>query len=156
MILLLVLFLSLNNTISDITLREMYKTSTVNEETCKELFELLKKDNELNHSSTKLAFYGGTLSLMAFYSNNPIEKLKYSIEADKILDRSILLDPINFDGRSLRILYNAKVPSFLSDHNELNEDLVIFNSLVGDTQNHTLYNQWIISIINQIPSNSKL
>ena len=156
MILVFILLLSTNNFLTDVGIREMYKASTNNEETCKELFELLKEDNKLNSSPTKLAFYGGTLSLMAFYSNNPIEKIMYSNEANKVLDRSVELNPQNFDARSLRILYNANVPSILSNNGELNEDILLFNSLIRIPQNYTLYNEWMISIINEILSKSKL
>ena len=155
MILLFILLLSTNNTIIDVSIREMYKASTTNEEICKELFELLKEDNKLNSSPTKLAFYGGTLSLMAFYSNNPIEKIMYSNEANKVLDRSVELDPQNFDARSLRILYNANVPSILSNNGELNEDILLFDSLIRIPQNYTLYNEWMISNINEILSEPK-
>ena len=75
MMVLFILLLFANNAISDLSVREMYKASTKDEETCLELLELLKEDDELNSSPTKLAFYGGTLTLMAFYSNNPIDKL---------------------------------------------------------------------------------
>ena len=156
MILLFILLLSTNNTIIDVSIREMYKASTNNKEICKELFELLKEENKLNSSPTKLAFYGGTLSLMAFYSDNPIEKIMYSNEANKVLDNSVELDPQNFDAISLRILYNANVPSILSNHDELNEDILLFNSMIGLPQNYTLYNEWMISIINEILSKSKL
>ena len=77
-------------------------------------------------------------------------------EANKILDNSVKLDPQNFDARSLRILYNANVPSILSNHDELNEDILLFNSMIGLPQNYTLYNEWMISIINEILSESKL
>lgn len=156
MILVFILLLSTNNFLTDVGIREMYKASTNNEETCKELFELLKEDNKLNSSPTKLAFYGGTLSLMAFYSDNPIEKIMYSNEANKVLDRSVELDPQNFDAISLRILYNANVPSILSNHDELNKDILLFYSLIKIPQNYTLYNEWMISIINEILSKSKL
>ena len=155
MILLVILLISTYNSITDIAIREMYKASTNNEEICKELFELLKEENKLNSSPTKLAFYGGTLSLMAFYSNNPIEKIMYSNEANKVLDRSVELDPQNFDARSLRILYNANVPSILSNNGELNEDILLFNSLIRIPQNYTLYNEWMISNINEILSEPK-
>ena len=141
---------------TDVSVREMYKASTNNEETCKELFELLKEDNKLNSSPTKLAFYGGTLTLMALYSDNPIDKLIYSREANKALDRSIKLDPQNFDSRSLRILYNANVPIILSDHTELKEDIILFNSLITSSRKYSVYNEWMISIINEILSKSKL
>lgn len=156
MILVFILLFSTNNLLTDVGIREMYKASTNNEETCKELFELLKEDNKLNSSPTKLAFYGGTLSLMAFYSDNPIEKIMYSNEANKVLDRSVELDPQNFDAISLRILYNANVPSILSNHDELNKDILLFYSLIKIPQNYTLYNEWMISIINEILSKSKL
>ena len=156
MILVFILLFSTNNSLTDVGIREMYKASTNNEETCKELFELLKEDNKLNSSPTKLAFYGGTLSLMAFYSDNPIEKIMYSNEANKVLDRSVELDPQNFDAISLRILYNANVPSILSNHDELNKDILLFYSLIKIPQNYTLYNEWMISIINKILSKSKL
>ena len=61
-----ILLIFTNNSITDEAIREMYKASTNNKEICKELFELLKEENKLNSSPTKLAFYGGTLSLMAF------------------------------------------------------------------------------------------
>ena len=141
---------------TDVSVREMYKASTEDEVICIKLFELLKKDDELNYSPTKLAFYGGTLTLMALYSDNPIDKLIYSREANKALDRSIKLDPENFDGRSLRILYNANVPIILSDHTELKEDIILFNSLIGSSRNYSVYNEWMISIINEILSKSKL
>ena len=156
MILVFILLLSTNNFLTDVGIREMYKASTNNEETCKELFELLKEDNKLNSSPTKLAFYGGTLSLMAFYSDNPIEKIMYSNEANKVLDRSVELDPQNFDAISLRILYNANVPIILSDHTELKEDIILFNSLISSSQKYSVYNEWMISIINEILSKSKL
>ena len=93
---------------------------------------------------------------MALYSDNPIDKLIYSREANKALDRSIKLDPENFDGRSLRILYNANVPIILSDHTELKEDIILFNSLISSSQKYSVYNEWMISIINEILSKSKL
>ena len=155
MILVFILLIFTNNSITDEAIREMYKASTNNKEICKELFELLKEENKLNSSPTKLAFYGGTLSLMAFYSDNPIEKIMYSNEANKVLDRSVELDPQNFDARSLRILYNANVPSILSNNGELNEDILLFNSLIRIPQNYTLYNEWMISTINEILSESK-
>ena len=92
---------------------------------------------------------------MAFYSDNPIEKIMYSNEANKVLDRSVELDPQNFDARSLRILYNANVPSILSNNGELNEDILLFNSLIRIPQNYTLYNEWMISNINEILSEPK-
>ena len=156
MILFFILLLSINSTMTDVSVREMYKASTEDEVICIKLFELLKKDDELNSSPTKLAFYGGTLTLMAFYSNNPIDKLIYSRKANKALDRSVKLDPQSFDGRSLRILYNANVPIFLSDHDELKEDILLFNSLIRSPQDYSIYNQWMISIINETLSKSKL
>ena len=80
----------------------------------------------------------------------------YSNEANKVLDRSVELDPQNFDAISLRILYNANVPSILSNHDELNKDILLFYSLIKIPQNYTLYNEWMISIINEILSKSKL
>ena len=79
----------------------------------------------------------------------------YSNEANKVLDRSVELDPQNFDARSLRILYNANVPSILSNNGELNEDILLFNSLIRIPQNYTLYNEWMISNINEILSEPK-
>ena len=156
MILFFILLLSINSTMADVSVREMYKASTEDEVICIKLFELLKKDDELNYSPTKLAFYGGTLTLMALYSDNPIDKLTYSRQANKALDRSIKLDPENFDGRSLRILYNANVPIILSDHTELKEDIILFNSLISSSRKYSVYNEWMISIINEILSKSKL
>ena len=141
---------------TDVSVREMYKASTEDEVICIKLFELLKKDDELNYSPTKLAFYGGTLTLMALNSDNPIDKLIYSRQANKALDRSIKLDPQNFDSRSLRILYNANVPIILSDHIELKEDIILFNSLISSSRKYSVYNEWMISIINEILSKSKL
>ena len=156
MILFFILLLSINSTMTDVSVRELYKASTEDEVTCIKLFELLKKDDELNSSPTKLAFYGGTLTLMALYSDNPIDKLMYSRQANKALDRSVKLDPQNFDGRSLRILYNANVPIILSDHTELKEDIILFNSLISSSRKYSVYNEWMISIINEILSKSKL
>ena len=45
MILVFILLIFTNNSITDIAIREMYKASTNNEEICKELFELLKEEN---------------------------------------------------------------------------------------------------------------
>ena len=141
---------------TDVSVREMYKASTEDEVICIKLFELLKKDDELNYSPTKLAFFGGTLTLMALYSDNQIDKLIYSRQANKALDRSVKLDPQNFDSRSLRILYNANVPIILSDHTELKEDIILFNSLISSSRKYSVYNEWMISIINEILSKSKL
>ena len=72
MILFLILF-SHNNLIDDVTIREMYQEATRNEETCETLYELLKNDSSRNLSSSKLAFYGATLTLMANFSKNPVK-----------------------------------------------------------------------------------
>ena len=149
MILFLILF-SHNNLIDDVTIREMYQEATRNEETCETLYELLKNDSSRNLSSSRLAFYGATLTLMANFSKNPVKKMMYSKQADYILDQSVIMDPKNFDARTLRILFNAKAPSILSNNSELKEDLYVFDQLKNDSTNFAKYNKWIISIINDV------
>ena len=97
-----------NNLIDYTNIREMYKKATRNEETCEALYELLKNDVSKNSSSSKSDFYGATLTLMANFSKNPVKKIMYSKQADYILDQSVIMDPKNFDARTLRILFNAK------------------------------------------------
>ena len=46
MMVLFILLLFANNTISDLSVREMYKASTKDEETCLELLEQLKEDGQ--------------------------------------------------------------------------------------------------------------
>ncbi len=149
MILFLILF-SYNNLIDDVTIREMYQEATGNEETCETLYELLKNDSSRNLSSSKLAFYGATLTLMANFSKNPVKKMMYGKQADYILDQSVIMDPKNFDARTLRILFNAKAPSIISNNRELKEDLYVFDQLKNDSTNFAKYNKWIISIINDV------
>jgi len=149
MILFLILF-SHNNLIDDVTIREMYQEATRNEETCETLYELLKNDSSRNLSSSKLAFYGATLTLMANFSKNPVKKMMYGKQADYILDQSVIMDPKNFDARTLRILFNAKAPSIISNNRELKEDLYVFDQLKNDSTNFAKYNKWIISIINDV------
>ena len=149
MILFLILF-SHNNLIDDVTIREMYQEATRNEETCETLYELLKNDSSRNLSSSRLAFYGATLTLMANFSKNPVKKMMYGKQADYILDQSVIMDPKNFDSRTLRILFNAKAPSIISNNRELKEDLYVFDQLKKDSTNFAKYNKWIISIINDV------
>ena len=149
MILFLILF-SYNNLIDDVTIREMYQEATRNEETCETLYELLKNDSSRNLSSSRLAFYGATLTLMANFSKNPVKKMMYGKQADYILDQSVIMDPKNFDSRTLRILFNAKAPSIISNNRELKEDLYVFDQLKNDSTNFAKYNKWIISIINDV------
>ena len=149
MILFLILFTH-NNLIDDVTIREMYQEATRNEETCETLYELLKNDSSRNLSSSKLAFYGATLTLMANFSKNPVKKMMYGKQADYILDQSVIMDPKNFDARTLRILFNAKAPSIISNNRELKEDLYVFDQLKKDSTNFAKYNKWIISIINDV------
>jgi hypothetical protein len=149
MILFLILFTH-NNLIDDVTIREMYQEATRNEETCETLYELLKNDSSRNLSSSRLAFYGATLTLMANFSKNPVKKMMYGKQADYILDQSVIMDPKNFDARTLRILFNAKAPSILSNNRELKEDLYVFDQLKNDSTNFAKYNKWIISIINDV------
>ena len=149
MILFLILF-SYNNLIDDVTIREMYQEATGNEETCETLYELLKNDSSRNLSSSRLAFYGATLTLMANFSKNPVKKMMYGKQADYILDQSVIMDPKNFDARTLRILFNAKAPSIISNNRELKEDLYVFDQLKNDSTNFAKYNKWIISIINDV------
>ena len=149
MILFLILF-SYNNLIDDVTIREMYQEATGNEETCETLYELLKNDSSRNLSSSRLAFYGATLTLMANFSKNPVKKMMYGKQADYILDQSVIMDPKNFDARTLRILFNAKAPSIISNNRELKEDLYVFDQLKKDSTNFAKYNKWIISIINDV------
>ena len=132
------------------TIREMYQEATGNEETCETLYELLKNDSSRNLSSSKLAFYGATLTLMANFSKNPVKKMMYGKQADYILDQSVIMDPKNFDARTLRILFNAKAPSIISNNRELKEDLYVFDQLKNDSTNFAKYNKWIISIINDV------
>lgn len=149
MILFLILFTH-NNLIDDVTIREMYQEATRNEETCETLYELLKNDSSRNLSSSRLAFYGATLTLMANFSKNPVKKMMYGKQADYILDQSVIMDPKNFDARTLRILFNAKAPSIISNNRELKEDLYVFDQLKNDSTNFAKYNKWIISIINDV------
>ena len=132
------------------TIREMYQKATRNEETCETLYELLKNDSSRNLSSSRLAFYGATLTLMANFSKNPVKKMMYGKQADYILDQSVIMDPKNFDARTLRILFNAKAPSIISNNRELKEDLYVFDQLKNDSTNFAKYNKWIISIINDV------
>ena len=147
---LFLILLSDNNLIDDSNIREMYKKATRNEETCEALYELLKNDVSKNSSSSKSAFYGATLTLMANFSKNPVKKMMYSKQADYILDQSVIMDPKNFDARTLRILFNAKAPSIISNNRELKEDLYVFDQLKKDSTNFAKYNKWIISIINDV------
>ena len=94
MILFLILF-SHNNLIDDVTIRKMYQEATRNEETCETLYALLKNDSSGNLSSSRLAFYGATLTLMANFSKNPVKKMMYGKQADYILDQSVIMDPKN-------------------------------------------------------------
>ena len=76
--------------------------------------------------------------------------MMYGKQADYILDQSVIMDPKNFDARTLRILFNAKAPSILSNNSELKEDLYVFDQLKKDSTNFAKYNKWIISIINDV------
>ena len=142
-----------NNSIDKIDVREMYQEATSNEKACVVLYELLKNDSTIDLFSSKSAFYGGALSLMANYSKNPLKKLMYTKQADQVLDQSVNMDPKNFDARALRILFNSKVPSVFSNKSELKEDLYVFNQLNKDSISFSIYNKWIISIINDVQTN---
>ena len=87
---------------------------------------------------------------MANFSKNPVKKMMYGKQADYILDQSVIMDPKNFDARTLRILFNAKAPSIISNNRELKEDLYVFDQLKNDSTNFAKYNKWIISIINDV------
>ena len=142
-----------NNSIDKIDVREMYQEATSNEKACVVLYELLKNDSTIDLFSSKSAFYGGALSLMANYSKNPLKKLMYTQQADQVLDQSVNMDPKNFDARALRILFNSKVPSVFSNKSELKEDLYVFNQLNKNLSKTSTYNEWIISIINEVQTN---
>ena len=142
-----------NNSIDKIDVREMYQEATSNEKACVVLYELLKNDSNIDLFSSKSAFYGGALSLMANYSKNPLKKLMYTKQADQVLDQSVNMDPKNFDARALRILFNSKVPSVFSNKSELKEDLYVFNQLNKNLSKTSTYNEWIISIINEVQTN---
>ena len=142
-----------NNSIDKIDVREMYQEATSNEKACVVLYELLKNDSTIDLFSSKSAFYGGALSLMANYSKNPLKKLMYTKQADQVLDQSVNMDPKNFDARALRILFNSKVPSVFSNKSELKEDLYVFNQLNKNLSKTSTYNEWIISIINEVQTN---
>ena len=142
-----------NNSIDKIDVREMYQEATSNEKACVVLYELLKNDSTIDLFSSKSAFYGGALSLMANYSKNPLKKLMYTKQADQVLDQSVNMDPKNFDARALRILFNSKVPSVFSNKSELKEDLYVFNQLNKNLSKTSTYNKWIISIINEVQTN---
>ena len=142
-----------NNSIDKIDVREMYQEATSNEKACVVLYELLKNDSTIDLFSSKSAFYGGALSLMANYSKNPLKKLMYTKQADHVLDQSVNMDPKNFDARALRILFNSKVPSVFSNKSELKEDLYVFNQLNKNLSKTSTYNEWIISIINEVQTN---
>ena len=142
-----------NNSIDKIDVREMYQEATSNEKACVVLYELLKNDSTIDLFSSKSAFYGGSLSLMANYSKNPLKKLMYTKQADQVLDQSVNMDPKNFDARALRILFNSKVPSVFSNKSELKEDLYVFNQLNKNLSKTSTYNEWIISIINEVQTN---
>lgn len=87
---------------------------------------------------------------MANFSKNPVKKMMYGKQADYILDQSVIMGPKNFDARTLRILFNAKAPSIISNNRELKEDLYVFDQLKNDSTNFAKYNKWIISIINDV------
>ena len=142
-----------NNSIDKIDVREMYQEATSNEKACVVLYELLKNDYNIDLFSSKSAFYGGALSLMANYSKNPLKKLMYTKQADQVLDQSVNMDPKNFDARAFRILFNSKVPSVFSNKSELKEDLYVFNQLNKNLSKTSTYNEWIISIINEVQTN---
>ena len=150
----LFLFLFLDDSsIDKIDIREMYQEATSNEDACIVLYELLKNDSTINLFSSKSAFYGGALSLMANYSKNPLKKLMYTKQADHVLDQSVNMDPKNFDARALRILFNSKAPSVFSNRGELKEDLYVFNQLNENFSKTSTYDKWIISIINEVQTN---
>ena len=77
----------------------------------------------------------------------------YTKQADQVLDQSVNMDPKNFDARALRILFNSKVPSVFSNKSELKEDLYVFNQLNKNLSKTSTYNEWIISIINEVQTN---
>ena len=82
-----------------------------------------------------------------------IDKSDSLVVADYILDQSVIMDPKNFDARALRILFNSKVPSVFSNKSELKEDLYVFNQLNKNLSKTSIYNEWIISIINEVQTN---
>ena len=115
-----------NNSIDKIDVREMYQEATSNEKACIVLYELLKNDSNIDLFSSKSAFYGGALSLMANYSKNPLKKLMYTKQADQVLDQSVNMDP---------------------------KDFYVFNQLNKNLSKTSTYNEWIISIINEVQTN---
>lgn len=120
LILSVLFFLSISNTIDLDSIRTNYNKTVSDKELCKKMIaELSKTQNDV---ITHLAYLGGLQAIWANHVFSPISKLKTFNLGKKNIEKAIEKEPKNVEFRLIRLSIQKNVPAFLGYKSNIKED----------------------------------
>ena len=106
--------------ISKQQLRNSYYAAVKDSDKTERLYSILSASDD--NSPLKKAYIGGLTALKAKHDFNPIAKLRYLSDAERIMQAAISESPNDIEIRFLRFSYQYHVPRFLGFSDNLQED----------------------------------
>ena len=117
--------------------RKMYLQAAENEKNCQELIQILA--NKTKEKNPVLYGYKASATMMmAKYSWNPYQKIKYFSEGKKMLEEAIQASQMNTELRYLRFTIQTNVPAFLGYNNKIESDKDFLITAVAQLQDYNL------------------
>ncbi|CAN5422431.1 hypothetical protein BH11BAC1_BH11BAC1_02320 [soil metagenome] len=101
--------------------RNLYKASAVQEDSCRKLIDILKAYNETNNPLLT-GYRACATMMMASYVINPFTKLSKFNDGKSVLEKCIGVSKENIELRYLRFSMQCTAPSFLGYSSSLNAD----------------------------------
>ncbi len=106
------------------TIRKNYEIAITDKNICKLMITELDRDHD---NTVKLAYLGAFQTIWATHVFNPIKKLDTFNKGKKNIEKSIRLDPNNFEIIFIRHSIQKNSPSFLGYKDNLIEDAVFLS-----------------------------
>jgi len=111
--------------------KSAYERALTDEESARNLYTLLSEAN--SSEPCIMAYEGGTNALMCLYVKNPMKRLKYAKNANKLINSAVEKDPTNLDVRFMRLAFGAKSPKMLGYSKFLEKDIAfVSNTLINE------------------------
>ncbi|MDP4283450.1 MAG: hypothetical protein Q8891_03430 [Bacteroidota bacterium] len=124
-------------------LRLLYRDAAQNEQTCRELKNILLNNKE-KPDPLLLGYKASATMMMAGYVFNPLTKLSYFKKGRGMLQRAIHADEKNVELRFLRFNIQTHIPFFLGYHSNIETDKIFLLNEIPQLADFSLKN-WIIS-----------
>lgn len=125
-------------------IRSWFSIGEKDPEIAEVIYQTFNEKNDL--SPVLIAYRGAAAGLMAKHASNPVTRVRYLRICQNALDSAAVMDPDNFDIRTLRFAIESKTPRILlEDDHRVEDGQIICTFLLRDDTAITPFHSKIAS-----------